>query len=104
MSAAKSPDPAFLALRQEMAEVGADPEMLRGLAEQDAAEADAESDRLFGATLREMADARHGAGAGARLRDAILKPTRPNTPQRELQDKAWELLTARLGKLAGGGQ
>jgi hypothetical protein len=74
---------------------------LEGARQYDETERQAEADRRFGATLREMIDAGHGSGSGARFRDLIIRPTMPGSAARKQQDKAWSLITARLSKLAG---
>ena len=59
------------------------------------------ADLEFGRTIREMVDARYGAGAGRSFRDTLIEPTRPGTEARAVQDRAFDLLTARLAKLVG---
>lgn len=57
----------------------------------------------LGSTMLAMLIARHGVDAAARFAESVTSATLPGTPERIASDRAFDLLTARLGKLAGEG-
>ena len=63
---------------------------------------DDEADREFGRTLREEIEARNGAGTGRQFRDSVITATRPGTAARAEQDRAFNVLAGRLGKVVRG--